>query len=186
MVEKPNLLVLDEPTNHLDLEAIEALVGALADYDGTLIFVSHDRWFVGQLANRILEITPGGLRDFAGTYDEYLERLGDDHLDAEAALLRAKREKKAAKEAKSGKPLDPERQRRQKKLIARRDHLTAEIDKAETRVHAINELFCDASYFGRTPRAEVSRIENEQKQLSQKIEQMMAEWEKLESEIAEG
>jgi ATPase subunit of ABC transporter with duplicated ATPase domains len=138
---------------------------------------------VPQLANRILEITPGGLRDFSGTYDEYLERLGDDHLDAEAALLRAKKEKKAAKEAKSGRPADPERQKQQKKLVARRDHLTAEIDKAETRIHAINELFCDASYFDRTPRAEVSRIENEQKLLSQKIEQMMAEWEQIETEI---
>ena len=185
-VENPNVLVLDEPTNHLDLEAIDALVEGLKKYDGTLLFVSHDRWFVQQLANRILEITPDGLRDFSGTYDEYLERLGDDHLDAEAALLRAKKEKRAAKEAKSGKPEDPERQKKQKKLVARRDQLTAEIDKAEARIHAINELFCDTSYFDRTPRAEVSRIENEQKQLSQKIEQMMAEWEQVESEISTG
>jgi transposase len=88
-------------------------------------------------------------------------------------------------EAKSGRPADPERQKQQKKLVARRDQLTAEIDKAETRIHAINELFCDPSYFDRTPRAEASRIENEQKQLAQKIEQMMAEWEKVESELAE-
>ncbi len=68
------MLVLDEPTNHLDLEAIDALVEGLKKYDGTLLFVSHDRWFVPQLATRILEITPAGLRDFPGTYDEYLER----------------------------------------------------------------------------------------------------------------
>src|SRR6185436_17481429 len=54
-VTKPNVLILDEPTNHLDLEAIEALVEGLLEYDGTLIFVSHDRWFVSKLANRILE-----------------------------------------------------------------------------------------------------------------------------------
>src|SRR4029450_2092278 len=83
-VTKPNILILDEPTNHLDLEAIEALVDALKAYDGTLVFVSHDRWFVSQLANRILEISPKGINDFPGTYDEYLEKLVDDHLAAAA------------------------------------------------------------------------------------------------------
>jgi ATPase subunit of ABC transporter with duplicated ATPase domains len=92
-VEKPNVLVLDEPTNHLDLEAIEALAQGLEKFAGTLVFVSHDRWFVSRLATRILEITPRGLNDFQGTYDEYLERLGDDHLDAAAVLARAKKEK---------------------------------------------------------------------------------------------
>ncbi len=92
-VEKPNVLVLDEPTNHLDLEAIESLAQGLEKFPGTLVFVSHDRWFVSRLATRILEITPRGLNDFQGTYDEYLERLGDDHLDAAAVLARAKKEK---------------------------------------------------------------------------------------------
>ncbi len=75
-VTKPNVLILDEPTNHLDLEAIEALVEGLRAYDGTLIFVSHDRWFVSQLANHILEISPRGINDFPGTYEEYLEQAG--------------------------------------------------------------------------------------------------------------
>src|SRR5919112_4451023 len=120
-VTKPNVLILDEPTNHLDLEAIEALVEGLRAYDGTLIFVSHDRWFVSQLANRIFEISPKGINDFRGTYDEYLERLGDDHLDAEA-VLRMKREqkKKAAAAAAATVDADPaearRRQQRQKEL----------------------------------------------------------------------
>jgi ATPase subunit of ABC transporter with duplicated ATPase domains len=97
-VEKPNVLVLDEPTNHLDLEAIEALVEALGAYDGTLVFVSHDRWFVNELATRILEITPEGVRDFKGSYDEYLARGdGDDHLDAQEVLRRARESKRAAR-----------------------------------------------------------------------------------------
>jgi ATPase subunit of ABC transporter with duplicated ATPase domains len=79
-LEKPNVLVLDEPTNHLDLESIDALVESLAAYEGTLVFVSHDRWFVSRLATRIIELKPDGIRDFTGTYDEYLERDGDDHL----------------------------------------------------------------------------------------------------------
>ncbi len=100
-VTKPNVLVLDEPTNHLDLEAIEALVEGLKAYDGTLIFVSHDRWFVSQLADRIFEISPRGINDFRGTYEEYLERLGDDHLDAEA-VLRMKREQKKKAAGRAG------------------------------------------------------------------------------------
>ena len=96
-VEKPNVLLLDEPTNHLDLEAIEALVEAVKDYDGTLIFVSHDRWFVNELATRVVEITPEGVRDFNGRYDEYLARSGEDHLDAEEVLRRARESKRAAR-----------------------------------------------------------------------------------------
>jgi ATPase subunit of ABC transporter with duplicated ATPase domains len=96
-VEKPNVLILDEPTNHLDLEAIEALVRAITDYDGTLIFVSHDRWFVNELATRIVEITPEGVRDFSGGYDEYLARAGEDHLDAQEVLRRTRESKRAAR-----------------------------------------------------------------------------------------
>ncbi len=67
IAERPNVLVLDEPTNHLDLEAIGALVDGLKAFEGTVLFVSHDRWFVSELATRILEVTPDGLRDFPGT-----------------------------------------------------------------------------------------------------------------------
>ena len=70
---QPNVLLLDEPTNHLDMESIEALNLALENYPGTLFFVSHDREFVSSLATRILEITPEGVRDFTGNYDDYLK-----------------------------------------------------------------------------------------------------------------
>jgi len=102
IVLKPNVLVLDEPTNHLDLEAIEALIEGLSAYPGTLLLVSHDRWFVSRLATRIIEISDQGVNDFLGTYDEYLERLGDDHLDRAAALEREKREKREKKAARAG------------------------------------------------------------------------------------
>ncbi|HQQ73999.1 MAG TPA: ABC-F family ATPase [Pseudomonadales bacterium] len=72
MLQRGNVMLLDEPTNHLDMESIESLNLALENYPGTLIFVSHDREFVSSLANRILEITPTGIVDFSGTYDEYL------------------------------------------------------------------------------------------------------------------
>lgn len=101
--KQPTVLVLDEPTNHLDIEGIEALAEALQRYDGTLLFVSHDRWFVDQLATRVLEIRPDGIEDFHGSYAEFVGRAGADHLDDEAVLAEAKRKKREAKRKKKKK-----------------------------------------------------------------------------------
>jgi ATPase subunit of ABC transporter with duplicated ATPase domains len=76
MLTKPNVLLMDEPTNHMDMETIESLQIGLEHYPGTLIFVSHDREFVGGLATRIIELRAGGIVDFRGTYDEYLKGQG--------------------------------------------------------------------------------------------------------------
>ncbi|MEG0210764.1 ATP-binding cassette domain-containing protein, partial [Hafnia sp.] len=76
MMQRPNILVMDEPTNHMDMESIEALNMALEMYEGTLIFVSHDREFVSSLATRILEITPTKTIDFSGNYEDYLRSQG--------------------------------------------------------------------------------------------------------------
>ena len=78
MLQRPNILVMDEPTNHLDMESIESLNLALEHFEGTLVFVSHDREFVSSLANRIIEITPQGISDFKGSYDDYLKSQGVD------------------------------------------------------------------------------------------------------------
>jgi len=74
LLQQANVLLLDEPTNHLDLESIDSLGKALAEFPGTVIFVSHFRQLVSDVATRIIELTPSGLRDFAGTYEEYLEK----------------------------------------------------------------------------------------------------------------
>ncbi|MFG1489020.1 ABC-F family ATPase [Oceanospirillum sp. HFRX-1_2] len=76
MLQRPNILLMDEPTNHLDMESIESLNLALENYEGTLLFVSHDREFVSSLATRIIEITPTGIVDFHGTYEDYLKSQG--------------------------------------------------------------------------------------------------------------
>ncbi|WP_101674941.1 ABC-F family ATPase [Alloalcanivorax mobilis] len=76
MLQRPNILLLDEPTNHLDMESIESLNLALENYPGTLLFVSHDREFVSSLATRIIELTPTGIVDFHGSYDDYLRSQG--------------------------------------------------------------------------------------------------------------
>ncbi|MBL8113901.1 MAG: ATP-binding cassette domain-containing protein, partial [Acidobacteria bacterium] len=178
----PNVLVLDEPTNHLDIEAIDALVEALREYEGTLIFVSHDRWFVSQLANRIIEISPKGLNDFRGTYDEYIDRLGDDHLDADAVLLKLRRAKKAQDSAK--KEGEPKRQHRARTLEKKRDELMKQIEAMEERVHGISERFLDPALSGKNAQKEARKLEEEQKGLKTKIADLMAEWEKVEEELA--
>ncbi len=76
MLKRPNIIIMDEPTNHLDMESIEALNLALENYPGTLIFVSHDREFVSSIATRVIELTPKGIIDFSGGYDDYLRSRG--------------------------------------------------------------------------------------------------------------
>ncbi|HEV7318365.1 MAG TPA: ABC-F family ATP-binding cassette domain-containing protein [Ensifer sp.] len=78
LFDPPNLLVLDEPTNHLDLDTKEMLIKALADYEGTMLFVSHDRHFLAALSNRVLELTPEGIHQYGGGYTEYVERTGQE------------------------------------------------------------------------------------------------------------
>ena len=78
LYDPPNFLVLDEPTNHLDLDTKEMLVDALRGYEGTMLFVSHDRRFLGALSNRVLEVTPEGARPYGGGYREYVAQSGHE------------------------------------------------------------------------------------------------------------
>lgn len=78
LFDPPNFLVLDEPTNHLDLATKEMLITALSDFEGTMLFVSHDRHFLATLSNRVLELTPEGIHQFGGGYTEYVARTGQE------------------------------------------------------------------------------------------------------------
>lgn len=78
LFDPPNFLVLDEPTNHLDLDTKEMLINALAQFEGTMLFVSHDRHFLAALSNRVLELTPEGIHQYAGGYTEYVARTGQE------------------------------------------------------------------------------------------------------------
>jgi ATPase subunit of ABC transporter with duplicated ATPase domains len=78
LYDPPNFLVLDEPTNHLDMATKEMLIAALRDYEGTMLFVSHDRHFLAALSNRVLELTPEGVHQYGGGYTEYVERTGHE------------------------------------------------------------------------------------------------------------
>jgi ATPase subunit of ABC transporter with duplicated ATPase domains len=183
-VRRPNVLVLDEPTNHLDLESIHALVEALRAFPGTVIFVSHDRWFVSELATRIVELTPTGPRDFPGTYPEYLERCGDDHLDADAVALKARRERQQQPADTSGWEEQKRKRNRSAKLPVERDKVLAEIEAAEARKQAITNLYCTPGFFERTSKEEVAALEREQADLGPRIDTLMARWEDLEQQIA--
>ena len=194
-VERPNVLVVDEPTNHLDLESIHALAAALKAFEGTVIFVSHDRWFVRELATRVVELTPEGPRDFPGTYAEYLERLGDDHLDADAVALRARAEKKLGASSgatPAGSSPDTlqaswQDQKKRRNRVAHlpklRDKLLADIEAAEARKAAIAAIYADAGFFQRASHDEINALVAEQEALGPKIEALVAEWEAIEREI---
>jgi ATPase subunit of ABC transporter with duplicated ATPase domains len=185
-IERPNVLVLDEPTNHLDLESIEALVDGLKAFPGTLILVSHDRWFVSQLATRVLEIRADGVRDYPGTYEEYVHACGDDHLDVDTVVLRTRKERKRAEpEAKARPASRPAGGGRQKELARRRRRLaevTDRIQVVEARMGEIDALFCAPDYFATTPADEVRARQAERQALQSELADLMAEWERLEQE----
>ncbi len=186
-LQQPNVLVLDEPTNHLDLESIEALAESLSSYPGTLIFVSHDRWFVGRLATRIVEIRPDGIQDYQGTYEEYVHFCGDDHLDVDTVVLKARREKRWAKEtvahrvAKLPEEEGGERpslsKAARKRLLERRDHITERIEKAEVLLAAIDDRFSDADFYRNTSREKVRELQDERVRLTQELDEQMLDWE---------
>ncbi len=191
-VGHPNILLLDEPTNHLDLEAIEALCEALRSYEGTLIFVSHDRWFVSRIADRIIELKADGLQDFKGTYDEYLERDGADHLDQEKVSLKAKTEQRGTKHASEKKQEAPELSYEERKRVAnrlkalpkKRDVLLSQIDKLESEKAEIHQKYAHPEFFTQTPADELKKIQSRESTLEGQLKDAIAEWELVEEELA--
>jgi ABC-type multidrug transport system ATPase subunit len=205
-VEKPNVLVLDEPTNHLDLEAIESLVEGLKAFDGTVILVSHDRWFVREVADRIFEIEPDGIRDFRGGYDDYVAACGDDHLDVEAVSTRQLRDRsaevqgrpqdrvargsragptaKADGSASRGRSDGRSLRRRASKLAADRDRLLEEIERAEARLAEIHARFADPAFYAETRREDVRSLEEEEREAAAAVERLVEEWSAIEREHA--
>ncbi|HEU4762115.1 MAG TPA: ATP-binding cassette domain-containing protein, partial [Gemmatimonadales bacterium] len=183
-IEHPNVLVLDEPTNHLDLESIEALVESLRGYDGTLIFVSHDRWFVSQLATRIVEIRADGVRDYQGTWDEYLAQCGDDHLDAGRGTRDAKSAERRAPKAKREGPgvrrSAPGVRRLAPGVQPTIESLTAQIESAEQRIAEIDAMLADSELYTDARSGEVRSLGQERAALASTVEHLMGEWESLE------
>jgi ABC-type multidrug transport system ATPase subunit len=196
-LQRPNVLVLDEPTNHLDLESIEALVEGLGSYQGTIILVSHDRWFISQLATRIVDIQPGRIVDYQGTYEEYVGFTGDDHLDADRVVLKAKVEKRTKRSGTRGIPSEweggsnaarsdaaPTYSAREKQQALERHHEVLHlIEAVESRVAEIEALFSEPSFYKRSASEEVRQLELERTGLVRELSELMLEWEKGEERI---
>ena len=167
-LEEPNVLILDEPTNHLDLESIEALVVELERFEGTLILVSHDRWFVSRLATRVVEIKPDEVTDYPGTYEEYVHHSGDDHLDVDRVVLKARREKKKKTKKASASVVDPAKEIR--RIKGDRDELTDRIASAEQRVDDIDEMLAAPGFYENAASEEIAVLGNERSELKEQIE----------------
>ncbi len=199
-LRRPNVLLLDEPTNHLDLESIEALVEGLVDYDGTLVFVSHDRWFVGELANRIVEIRPEGIQDYRGTYDEYVAFCGDDHLDVARVVLKAKQEKRrgsngtdgrgggesGGRQSKQGPPTkaaSPSRRVNRERVARQRDEVTGRIEATEREIGEIDASFAAPGFFDSATPDEIRSLQEKRDGLQSELEALMSEWEALEARL---
>ncbi len=184
MLRKPNLLVLDEPTNHLDLEGREALMRALAQFPGTVLFVSHDRHFVSAVGTRVLALSPDGLEDFAGGYEEYLAKQGEDFLSLEASRPR-NGGKAGAATASAGEDYAGRKDRRRnlaglKRTVTR---LEQEIAASESELARIEGWFADPEYYQRTAREEVERTALRREALQAALATANTEWEAAAAEL---
>jgi len=182
MLESSNLLIFDEPTNHLDMEAIEALLEALHEFPGTLLFVSHNAYFVTQLAQHILEITPEGIRQFPGSYPEYLSTYEQDYL----CKTTAARSSKGTKERNKSLSHEERRQERNtrnqlKKKIAQAEDLC---HKLERRIADIDREMAQDGFYER-PQVDVRAVIETRKELEQELNHALATWESLSSELDE-
>lgn len=196
-----NLLILDEPTNHLDMHSKDVLLGALKDYGGTVIFVSHDRGFIGDLATRVLELTPGKFRNFKGDYEYYMQRLADEEAgvvgnydagtvhanpsnitasgNASASLSKSSQAQNAPQSEKSAgalnweeqKKLEAERRKKEKEV----QRLEDEIAKVEEKLSELNNKMGDPAVYSNGEKAKA--VQNEISALEEKLEELNAAWE---------
>lgn len=182
--KEPNLLMLDEPTNHMDIIGKESLENILKEYEGTLIFVSHDRYFVKKLANKILEFTKNGVIFFDGTYEEYLEYKEKNNKEIEERSKNRNENKKEnevnfiennnkERSSKEQYLLNKERTKRKNKM----KKLEQEIENIENQVEEIeNEMQKEENI---TNYVKLSELQKEKENLNKKIEDKMIEWEEL-------
>ncbi len=181
MLEKRNVLVLDEPTNHLDLEGVDALAEAVAQYPGTVLVVSHDRHFVRHIATHILELTPEGARNFKGSYDEFLERFGDDYLSRDQALSQTR----DSAPAKSG-PSGAERREARKQLTRlERDaeKLERKIAEKEQEIESIDARFGAEDFYQNTPPEKVRELEKYKQRLTNRLNDDLKQWENVAEQL---
>ncbi len=179
MLSRANLLFLDEPTNHLDIASREILESAVRAYEGTVFYVSHDRYFINRTASRILDLTCGTLLNYIGNYDYYLEKKEDVEragLGEETAAAGVRQETASKLDWKAQKE-EESRRRRQKSEIAR---LEEEIERLESRDREIDALFDDAAVMSDADRLTALSLEKDE--IAGKLEKAYGRWEALSGE----
>ncbi len=176
MLEKGNVLILDEPTNHLDLDSKEVLENALVDYPGTLLFVSHDRYFINRIATKVIELSTDGTTEYLGDYDYYVDKKQEMIELAELAekdremLPKDTAKKRSFQEEKELKKLERQRKRRI-------EEIEQQLHEKEEKVAELEEKLCLPNVF--EDHEKVLEINEQMEALKNEIEQLLEEWTEL-------
>ena len=175
-MENNNFLILDEPTNHLDIDSKEVLENALIDFDGTLLFVSHDRYFINRVATHVLELSENGSTLYLGDYDYYVEKK------AEVEMLQAE-EASTSNQAKESSPVNDyqaqkESQKEVRKLMRQIESLEAEIEELESQSQVISEQMLETNDADK-----LMELQVELDKISHRQEEAMLEWEELSEQV---
>ncbi|MEB2268571.1 ABC-F family ATP-binding cassette domain-containing protein [Priestia megaterium] len=176
MLQKANFLILDEPTNHLDLDSKQVLENALIDYPGTLLFVSHDRYFINRIANKIAELSPEGVEEFLGDYDYYVEKKAEIEEIKELENIKANEERTVKVDKQSYKQ-DKEQKKLMRQRTRRIEEIETEVNKLEAAQAENEELLCNPEIYQN--HEEVSRLNGENEKISSQLSTLMEEWEEL-------
>jgi len=181
MMEKANFLILDEPTNHLDLESKEILENALLDYPGTLLFVSHDRYFVNRMATRVVEMTKVNLIDYIGDYDYYImkkqENIERQRLKDLEAVPVQQLEDQSNKQTFLQ---DKEAKQNERQRLRQLGEIEQTIEQIELSIVEKEAALCDPEVYQDHTR--VSQLNTEIEQLKSELDTLMETWSKLEEE----
>lgn len=178
MLEKNNLLVLDEPTNHLDITSKQVLEDALENYEGTIVFVSHDRYFINKIANKVLDITGDDYSIYLGNYDYYLEKREQELI---AKKLKEEKTAEVQEKVANDYALGKEEKKRIRKLERTREELLEKIESLEEKVTLVNnELTKEEVY---TDAIKVQEYNEELRSLNQEIEDLNNTWLEIEEEL---
>jgi ATP-binding cassette, subfamily F, member 3 len=174
MMQKANFLILDEPTNHLDLDSKEILENALIDYPGTILFVSHDRYFINRITTKVVELSGSGAAEYLGDYDYYVEKkqeqkelLALNGQDASSVSQPVKQEKNNYQLDKEAKKLERQRKRRM-------EEIEEQIEALETVIDTNDQLLCDPTVY--QDHEKVMEITNVTDEAKAKLEELMEEW----------
>ena len=178
MLEKNNLLILDEPTNHLDITSKQVLEEALENYEGTILFVSHDRYFINKIANKVFDITEEGYSLYLGNYDYYLEKREQEKI---AKKLKEERVVETKVKEVNDYVLGKEEKRRIRKLERTRDELIVQIDELESKIKIVNEELMKEEVY--TDAVKTQEWNGKLKKLTSELEEKNNSWLEIEEEL---